>query len=531
MGDIFDQVAAKPKGDVFDQIAPSTSTPTVDQALASVPRPAAPDMQTSALGALAPQPVQHQTPTGEMPGSFEGHPENIGEYVPATVGEMAGGAKDIAQGNIARGGHRIIGGGVNLLAPTAPFAAAAAPVATGLALLTGAAGQYAGKKTAQKFGASEDQSDLVGDLTGLAAGYGGAKAADIPKIFQKPTANITSSTYSTPGDHIAASLRPNVRIDVPAEANAAHEALTEGLADRGYSTKDFQGRNGPAVLKSGIDNAIKIQEGRAKQIIDPIRSDVVDPKILADNPELASRLDGSKKVTYGDLDNERVKMNKELRRASFYTKDPTAQAAVADPLETTQEAVNQARDLVYGHAEDVTGANARGLKQTESALLKLSDVANTTANGLSAREAKYNATPFLNRAVQSGKKLIAVKSNPISAFSAYETPGLRSPLTEFNNNMQKAFPNLKAKTATINGKVSSPEFPNYNLNLTSPVGEAVSPAQGLLNLKGGEQVPGQDLHLSPSGDLPPALQRVLPLENPGIPSEAYPGLHAPKKGK
>src|SRR5713226_4802715 len=60
-------------------------------------------------------------PTGSMPGSFEGHPENVGEYIPASAGEMYGGAKDIAQGNIARGGHRVLQGAGNATLPALPF--------------------------------------------------------------------------------------------------------------------------------------------------------------------------------------------------------------------------------------------------------------------------------------------------------------------------------------------------------------------------------------------------------------------------
>lgn len=125
---------------------------------------------------FAPRQVPQQKPTGEMPGSFEGHPENVGEYIPRTAGEMAGGVKDIAHGDIAKGAHRVISGAGEAVAPVAlPFAAAAAPAATAVALGTGAVGQTVGKEGAKALGASEDQSDLAGDITGLAAGYGSSK--------------------------------------------------------------------------------------------------------------------------------------------------------------------------------------------------------------------------------------------------------------------------------------------------------------------------------------------------------------------
>src|SRR5882672_4203041 len=35
-----------------------------------------------------------------LPGSFEGHPENVGEYIPASVGEMAGGIGGLVGGYV-----------------------------------------------------------------------------------------------------------------------------------------------------------------------------------------------------------------------------------------------------------------------------------------------------------------------------------------------------------------------------------------------------------------------------------------------
>jgi hypothetical protein len=91
--------------------------------------------------------------------SFEGHPENVGEYIPASVGEMAGGVKDMAHGAIARGGHRMISGAQNAMLPALPFVAAAAPGA----VLRGAVGGYVGSKAAgtgaEMLGATPDQTD------------------------------------------------------------------------------------------------------------------------------------------------------------------------------------------------------------------------------------------------------------------------------------------------------------------------------------------------------------------------------------
>jgi len=289
-------------------------------------------------------------------------------------------------------------------------------------------------------------------------------------INAPPKANLVEGTYSKPGSQVAASLRSNARFDVPAAAADAHPAIAEGLADRGITAADFKGRNGPQALQSGIDNAIDIHEARAKSAIDPIRGDAVDPQVLAQNPELAERLAGKKNITYGDIDAERLKMNKELRRANFYSKDPSAQYAAADPLANTEAAVNQARDLVYGHAQDITGYDLRPLKQTESNLIKLGDLAETTKNTLSAKAAQHEATPLTSKVGTSVKNLVAAKANPISSFFSYEKSGLKSPLSDFNRNMQSAFADVKPGTAS-----RSVTFPRYNLNLTPPAPGSVGP--------------------------------------------------------
>src|SRR5690242_14977 len=88
-----------------------------------IPRPQV-NMRMSPMGKGYEGPGAH-----DIPGSFEGHPENIGEWPVAGPGEIGAGVKDIAQGQIARGGHRVISGAGNTLMPFAPFAATAAPLA------------------------------------------------------------------------------------------------------------------------------------------------------------------------------------------------------------------------------------------------------------------------------------------------------------------------------------------------------------------------------------------------------------------
>lgn len=388
---------------------------------------------------------------------------------------------------------------------------------------------------------------------------------------RSPIHDIVADTYSKTGDHIASSLRSNTRVDVPAEAKIAAPAIREGLADRGIATGDFEGRNGPAALQAGIDNAIDIHEARAKSVIDPIRGEAVDPAVLAKNPELAARFtdaDGNlkKNITYGDLDVERIKLNKALRAGNFYSKTPSAQYAVADQLAELHDAANQARDLVYDKAGETTGVDLRPLKRTESALIKLGDLAETTKNTLSPKEAQFNTASLGSKIGGSVKGLVSAKAK-VNAFSIPEKVGLSSPLNEFNSHMRGAFPNLEFAPADRTVPFGYGHR-GFELNLTSP-GNMPPALQRLIHLTGGENIPGEELklahpegvtppelnrqeplpyesgqeikagripdilgqgligapiELTSPGEMPPELQRVLGFENPGLSSEAHPGV-------
>lgn len=152
---------------------------------------------------FAPRPVPARTaPLDQtpLPGSTEGPGmlEGLADYSKASAGEMGGGIKDVAHGDIAKGTHRIISGTANAVAPVAlPMAAAAAPAATATTIAAGALGQQIGKRGSQALGANEDQSDLAGDVTGLAAGYGGSKVgsgkiAQSMKVLAQPAADAAS---------------------------------------------------------------------------------------------------------------------------------------------------------------------------------------------------------------------------------------------------------------------------------------------------------------------------------------------------
>ena len=392
--------------------------------------------------------------------------------------------------------------------------------------------------------AQDTAAQGAGQALTAAAGEGVGKIIGAAQNhFAPPAYNLVDGVYSKPGSQIAASLRGSSRFDVPAAASNAHEAISEGLADRGITANDFKGRNGPAALQAGIDNALDIHEARAKQIIDPIRDQEVEPQVLAQNPELARQFtpDQLKKgITYGDIDAQRIELNKQLRRANFYSKDPSAQYAVADPLADAHAAVGQARDLVYGKAEQTTGSNLRPLKQTESNLIKLSDLAENTKNGLSLNAAQNETASPLANGINTIKKLAAIKKNPASSLASLANSPSTLDLDGFNSNMRKAFGNVKAAPGSVlkNGRLTEPgpgvltppkgvtppepsrqlplslEPNKPDFELISPDGKTppeVQPRQAAIPLEHGyHDVPGQDLRLTPP---PPGEVGPTPLQN------------------
>jgi hypothetical protein len=92
--------------------------------------------------------------------------------------ELTGRAPGQTESQIQRGLHHVIAGAAEAAAPVVlPVAAAAAPVATAISLGGSYLGQKAGKAGAEALGASEDTSNLVGDVGAVAGGYLGAEAA------------------------------------------------------------------------------------------------------------------------------------------------------------------------------------------------------------------------------------------------------------------------------------------------------------------------------------------------------------------
>jgi hypothetical protein len=195
-------------------------------------------------------------PHYDMPGSFEGHPENIGEYVPQTIGQAASGVKDVAHGDVSRGLHKGIGAVGSAMLPVAPFIATAAPWATAKAITGGLVGGGLASGATSALGGSEDQADLAGDVGNIVGGGVGVKAptmmrsaarAIIPRIanvarsapvdlvgaFSPRAAHIRNLAIKA--DDLLSSLPAQRAIDVPqleAPASPAASHLKDVIANQ-----------------------------------------------------------------------------------------------------------------------------------------------------------------------------------------------------------------------------------------------------------------------------------------------------------
>lgn len=129
----------------------------------------------------------------------EGNAEMGREYVHGGPMEIARGAWEAATGNTPRGLHRMAKGAgitaIPLAASTLPIAMAEAPAATIGAVAGGTIAQPLGKAAAKGMGASEDWSDVAGDVTGAAGTMVGAGTG---KLASDLTGSIGKMSYEKP---------------------------------------------------------------------------------------------------------------------------------------------------------------------------------------------------------------------------------------------------------------------------------------------------------------------------------------------
>jgi hypothetical protein len=212
-------------------------------------------------------------------------------------------------------------------------------------------------------------------------------------------------------------------------------------------------------------------------------------------------------------------LNAQLK--GFYKMSPEARAAagVTDGrISAMENAADSLRQQMYDKLDSLGETDPAGLRQQYGALKQVQNVFGKRAI-VSGRQAPLNLPQILGMtggAIEAANQLGG--GHPVGALAAAGA-GTLPTIFKFLNS-----PDMLVKRG-----ISGLAAPTEPFNLTPPAGRMPLPLQQIINLSGGENIPGENLQLTSPGDMPPALQRVLPLQNPGVPSDLYPGTRAPKK--
>ena len=306
---------------------------------------------------------------------------------------------------------------------------------------------------------TEHPAYMAGSVAGpLLAGK--AVATGMGMLGEKPIA----PGYSLDADKLASVTVADKAIDKPAVLNRAIPALKEAAADLGLTGDSFKAgytedaRTKVTLAKTVVDHALNLHEERIAPVIDAIKGDQVDPKILKANPALASEFPDGANVTYGQVWSLlRDDLNKGITRSNLYRKNPAQQVAIADNLAQIRDAANEARAIVYGYGSEKTGVDIRPLQKTDSALIQTKNIINSTANALSEAQANYESTSLGERSLRQigrvggslfGPGRFGVGTNLGSA-AVSELPALLSPTHGFVSTFANIFSDVKPQPANL----------------------------------------------------------------------------------
>ena len=342
--------------------------------------------------------------------------------------------------------------------------------------------------------------------------------------------------YSPEGAKVAASLKPvgQANIDVPAVSNRTLPLLKESYADlsalEGVSKDSFSRIEGPLTFKNVTRNAVDIAEQRARAVLDPITSggQLADPRMLANSPELVEYIGKDPgQITNLDVDQARMESNKLRARSNYDMKPLSKQIGAAPNVVDAVKVGNQARTLLYDTAADSLGidrAKFQEMRQREADLITLSDLANSTHNWLSGKEATYQAAGLPSKLAGAAKGVLAAKTGPLSALSVAEQPGLLPPTNKFNANMRDVFGDVRPQVADVHvnlrGQPWGVTYPEWRGRLPENVPGYAS------SVPGGQPFapPGYQLGPAPPQTFPQTTIQGTPYPRPPL---QLPGGQAP----
>jgi|GEM_PF-7012314 len=199
-----------------------------------------------------------------------------GMYAMGTTSNLAQGVQDFSQGEIKKGIHHTVKGVSIGASPLLIPAAAAAPVATGLALAGSSIGSEVASKGAQAMGASQDTQDLAGDVGGVVGGIGGGAfgASKAPgQILNKITPDFLTdflgraktALFTTPEERATAALPVRSAQDINSSALPELHQQVGGVLDEAANAKGVDTTSEPSLsAKAAKGGAAWKASGQAK---------------------------------------------------------------------------------------------------------------------------------------------------------------------------------------------------------------------------------------------------------------------------
>jgi hypothetical protein len=335
------------------------------------------------------------------------------------------GIEDIADTYKSRGTKAAIHTGITdageALAPLLLPSAIAAPLATGLALGSGAVAQPIGKYGSQALGADEDTSDLVGDAAALAAGYGGAKLGGaitpgtVGRAFRNPGKVTLGPGGSVPDIVTKGPLKPIPRaissafrlVGGPQIADAVIPGHPEPIGETsrlGQIPDEAQPTKQAEMLEQATQDAkdardqALTQRGQDLMARQANQNKLDAAKVKADNA--LARSQKSAQMQQGADMNAEIEYNKDLSRrateAAEENRQRTERASQAEDqrIQVLHDQFSKSLSDLEAHRQATLAARGKLNDQWGTALNRRGNVASGTLSPNAPEELQGNPTPF-----------------------------------------------------------------------------------------------------------------------------------------
>lgn len=194
-------------------------------------------------------------------------------YVKEGPGQVASGIGDIAEGNIAKGGHKVISGAGTTMLPLAPEAIAANPVMALRGVGGGIVGGTVASAGTKALGGNEDQQKFAGDLGGLAGGTAAATGL-LRAVLQSPTKALLTRNKATLDDALDLVFSPKETLKRKL-TSMAKDALAPDAAPaaEGTAAGPVPADSGPAPAPYRLsgDQILDAKTATPKRVLGPDR--------------------------------------------------------------------------------------------------------------------------------------------------------------------------------------------------------------------------------------------------------------------